>query len=123
MKNKAFRFSFNPKSCNDCDAFCCKGEGHVFLDENDIERISNHLHLNREEFLKLYTKRAEYINRVSLISIKTMGETRCVFLNKDNRCEIYPVRPKQCKSFPFWENLKGKNVDFVRTLCPYVEEL
>jgi Fe-S-cluster containining protein len=29
----------------------------------------------------------------------------CPFLKK-NRCQIYPVRPKQCETWPFWgENL------------------
>ena len=29
----------------------------------------------------------------------------CIFL-KDNKCSIYQVRPKQCRTFPWWvENL------------------
>ncbi|MBM3198930.1 MAG: YkgJ family cysteine cluster protein, partial [Chlamydiae bacterium] len=35
------------------------------------------------------------------------GQYDCIFL-KDKRCTIYPVRPKQCKTFPWWtENLSS----------------
>jgi Fe-S-cluster containining protein len=33
-------------------------------------------------------------------------EEACPFLDEANRCRIYPVRPMQCETWPFWtENL------------------
>jgi Fe-S-cluster containining protein len=41
------------------------------------------------------------------ISLKEDPKTRnCVFLSYDSaglsRCTVYPVRPAQCRSWPFW---------------------
>lgn len=64
--------------------------------------MAEKLNLPMEEFLKKYTRRIG--NRISL---KEHSKTYdCVFL-KGKRCEVYEVRPKQCRTFPWWsENLK-----------------
>ena len=68
----------------------------------------------RERFLKLYTKKVEYGKKIALIDLKIGQETRCVFLDDRNMCEIYPVRPRQCREFPFWKDLKKE----FKKLCP-----
>ena len=49
-----------------------------------------------------------------------MDDPACPFLGADNRCHIYPVRPKQCATWPFWEeNLERASWDGpVRECCP-----
>ncbi len=34
-----------------------------------------------------------------------MPNGRCEFLGNDNRCRIYAVRPRQCRTYPFWPEL------------------
>ncbi len=118
IKVEGFDFAFDNTACDNCKALCCKGDGYVFLDTEDIKNIASFLNMKTEEFLKLYTKKAIYGKKISLISLKIKDEIKCVFLDDDNRCEIYATRPKQCKSFPFWLNLKDKNKERLVKLCP-----
>jgi Fe-S-cluster containining protein len=49
-----------------------------------------------------------------------MDEPACAFLDENNRCKIYPVRPKQCATWPFWtENLERAAWEGpVKDCCP-----
>jgi Fe-S-cluster containining protein len=51
-------------------------------------------------------------------SIKEHADGRCFFY--ENGCTIYPVRPYQCKTFPFWfENLRSlKKWKRISKECP-----
>jgi hypothetical protein len=118
VRHKEFYYAFDKSACQTCKALCCKGEGYVFLSKADIERISNFLKIDKGQFLKLYTKKVLYDKKISLINLRIAGELRCVFLDNKNRCEIYDVRPSQCKNFPFWDNLKNKNEMQLAKLCP-----
>lgn len=45
------------------------------------------------------------------LKTKKVGkETHCIFLDKDGKCSIYPVRPAICQMYPFWvvKLLNGK---------------
>ncbi len=102
--------------CSQCGD-CCKNHGsytYVYLAQADIDAITGFLELGREEFLARYCIREE--GRISL----RMDDPACPFLGADNRCRIYPVRPKQCATWPFWEeNLKRKTWEgAVKECCP-----
>jgi len=116
IKQKSFDFCFDETACKTCKGKCCIGDGYVFLTDEDIENISEFLSIKREEFLKLYTRKVN--NRIALIDLVIKNEKRCVFLDDNYRCEIYPKRPKQCRDFPFWKSLKNKSLDEVKKLCP-----
>ncbi len=116
--NKDFPYSFDETVCKQCKASCCKGEGYVFLSKDDINNISSFLDLDVGQFVELYTRKVMYGKKISLANLKIKGELRCVFLDEFNRCEIYEMRPKQCRKFPFWNNLKDKNVEQLVKLCP-----
>ena len=48
------------------------------------------------------------------------GPERCVFLEpQTRRCSVYPARPTQCRTFPFWRSsvVEGEWTDEVRALC------
>jgi Fe-S-cluster containining protein len=51
-------------------------------------------------------------------SIREHADGRCFFY--ENECTIYPVRPHQCKTFPFWfENLRSiKKWNRISKECP-----
>jgi len=42
-------------------------------------------------------------------SLKEFGNGDCVFFDHDTRhCEVYDLRPRQCRTWPFWDsNLKS----------------
>lgn len=115
-----FDFCFNESICESCQGFCCKGNGFVFLDSDDIECLAKALNIDVDEFLNLYTIR--FYNKISIKSIKSNGEYMCVFLNNNGKCEIYESRPKQCKSFPFWESMRNLSYQELLNLCPAIEK-
>lgn len=90
-------------SCTRCGN-CCRNHGeytHVYLTPHDVRAIAGHLALPEPEFLERYCQADE--GDVVL----RMDQPACPFLGEGNACGIYPVRPKQCATWPFWkENLR-----------------
>lgn len=75
------------------------------------------VNLTVEEFATLHLRKVGH--RYSLRE-KMIGENNfaCVFFDESmKRCSIYPVRPRQCRTFPFWEQFKS-NEEEVREECP-----
>ena len=88
--------------CQRCGA-CCTGEsGFIFVDKREIARIAKYLSKDVSCFIDdyLYPFRSGY-------SIGEHKDGRCFFYEEG--CAIYPVRPNQCRTFPFWfENLRSR---------------
>jgi len=91
--------------CQQCGR-CCSGpdEGYVWVVEEEIREIAAYLGISDSPMRK-------YVRRVSgRYSLREQpGSRDCVFLdgggqadNGDRRCLIYPVRPAQCRTWPFW---------------------
>jgi len=89
-------------SCTSCGKCCCGSPGYVWVEEKEIYEIAAFLHISKEECMRTYIRQKG--NRLALLEDQAHNY-ECVFL-KDNKCLIYPVRPKQCQTFPWWkENL------------------
>ena len=67
----------------------------MWVDDSDIDSISRYLEMDRDEFSARYLRRVGW-----LLSLKDNPDQDCIFW-KDG-CTIYPVRPPQCRTFPFW---------------------
>jgi len=83
---------------------CCRNHGaysFVYLTPADVSAIARHLGLGEREFLETHCQAdGEW-------GVLRMDQPACAFLQADNTCGIYPVRPRQCATWPFWkENLK-----------------
>ena len=97
-------------SCT-CSGNCCTGgPGFVWMSQDEIDGLARHLGISREETLKKYCRKMG--RRISLKERKTpQGKYDCVFLKEVEEaagkrkrvCGIYPVRPLQCRTWPFWE--------------------
>jgi len=108
--------------CKKNCSYCCSGTpGYIWIDEKDIANISAFLKISREKFLKNFTKTAR--NKISLIEKKINSNYDCIFL-VDNKCSIYPVRPIQCKTYPFWNScLASKEAfDNMKCECPGIND-
>lgn len=85
---------------------CCRDHGEytfVYLVKEDISAMASALSLTLEEFWERYCVR----QKDGLVHLQ-MSATRCPFL-KEGRCILYHARPKQCRTWPFWnENLVEK---------------
>ena len=86
--------------CTECGQCCTGGPGYAWVTKEEIKTLAEHLGLSLKEFGKKYLR---FVNgRYSLIEKKNYD---CIFL-KDKKCQIYSVRPNQCRTFPWWaENL------------------
>ena len=87
---------FECTRCGDC---CIAPDGyHVYLDRDEAEAIRDFLGLSSGWF------RRRYLERLAMGDLVAAAEAdgRCVFLQADGRCRVYPVRPLQCRTYPFW---------------------
>ena len=120
IREDGYNFGFNPKACQECEGACCRGErGYIWVKYPEIEAIAQYLDMELENFAKIYLKKVGH--RYSLVE-KKLGEDdyACIFFDeKEMRCLIYPVRPLQCRTFPFWQQFKD-NEDEVRRECPAI---
>ncbi len=86
--------------CTGCGG-CCKGGGDVFFTEEDVQAIEEYLNIPQNKSRKFRKQFIQYTeNGLHVHS----SEIDCFFL-KENRCEVYPHRPLQCRSYPFWTSL------------------
>ena len=109
---------FSEFSCLDC-ANCCKTLGPKFSPE-DIDRIASHLNMSPGKFMDQYLRTDEDRDLV-------LQSVPCPFLGEENRCKIYEVRPKACRTYPHTDSRgmhKYLNITFQNTLtCPAVLEI
>lgn len=90
--------------CTRCGRCCMtRGDYYVFLSEQEAERIRNYLQLSRSWFRRRYLERLE---EGELVAAAGEGD-RCIFLNAAGHCRVYPVRPVQCRTYPFWPEIVG----------------
>jgi uncharacterized protein len=83
--------AFKKIDCLKC-ANCCKTMSPTYKKE-DVKRISKHIGMSFQQYYDKYLYKddsGDYMNK----------KTPCQFLRKDNKCSIYPVRPKDCSGFP-----------------------
>jgi Fe-S-cluster containining protein len=82
-------------SCRQCGQCCTGDPGTIYVSSREIERIAVFLGLTVPDF----TRHALLPFKDSF-TLKERTDGACLFFH--NGCSIYPVRPAQCRSFPFW---------------------
>jgi len=86
-------------TCTGCGS-CCRGAGYVWMTGPEIEALAGFLGLSTADFGSRYLRR---VGRS--LSLTEKQNHDCIFW--DGGCTVYPVRPMQCRTFPFWpENLE-----------------
>lgn len=109
---------FDEINCLNC-ANCCKTTGPLFT-ERDIERISAHLKLKPGQFIAQYLHRDEDNDWV-------LNSLPCPFLDHENYCMIYEVRPKACAEFPHTDRRKLYQINHLTIkntlICPAAYEV
>ena len=106
-------------TCTQCGN-CCSGEpGYVWATREEIGKIAAFLG-RTDGWLD-----PEHLRRVGLhYSLTEHPNGECIFLKRENgksMCSIYPVRPLQCRTWPFWsENLKSEKTwnALAESKCP-----
>src|SRR5262249_56755684 len=94
----------------------CRGEaGFVWVNGDEIAAIAEHRGETAEQVIAVYTRRAG-----SGRSLREKANGDCIFYDKAAGCTIYPVRPRQCRTWPFWESNVITPESWERTceICP-----
>ena len=85
--------------CTRCGACCTGGDGeHVFLDDAEAHAICGLLGLSWRWFSRRYLSRSADGER----TLRMTAAGACIFLRPDGGCGVYPARPLQCRTYPFW---------------------
>ena len=92
--SEGLRFECQP----DCGACCTNHDdySYVYLVGDDLARLAAHLGLSEQECAERYTETED--GSIFLL----MDRPDCPFL-EGVRCSVYEGRPRQCRTFPFWE--------------------
>ena len=107
-------------ACRECGG-CCAGptEGYIWAVEPEIEQIAEYLGMPPGELRRRYLRRVGI--RTTIIEDRATKD--CIFLQEvegRRQCAIYPVRPSQCRTWPFWpENLSDPSAWMAAAMrCP-----
>ena len=102
--------------CTGCGNCCTGAPGVVWVSDEELHQIAEFLDepvgAVKIEHTKLFAGRR---------TLKDFANGDCTFFDPEKRgCTIYPVRPIQCRTWPFWEsNLESEaEWDDVKRECP-----
>ena len=93
---------FKCTGCGDC---CTGAPGYVWVNKEEIAAIAARIDMEVEAFESKYVRMVGV--RKSLVEFAN-GD--CVFFdNQTRKCKVYEARPRQCRTWPFWDsNLKSE---------------
>lgn len=102
-------------TCTQCGD-CCTGEpGFVWVDDEEIARLAAVTGHTVEEFCRKFVARVGEDR-----TLRERDDGACVFFRKGIGCTVYADRPKQCRTWPFWEsNVRSpKTWERITRTCP-----
>lgn len=103
---------FECTRCGDC---CTGAPGYVWVNAEEIAAIAAHRGESVQEATELHTRA---VGKRRSLREKVNGD--CVFFERGVGCTVYPVRPRQCRTWPFWESNVVTPETWQRTceICP-----
>ncbi|NQV29209.1 MAG: YkgJ family cysteine cluster protein [Rhodopirellula sp.] len=107
--------SFECTQCGDC---CTGGPGYVWVEEDEIRAIADYLDKPIGEIRLMNTRPAH-----GRVSLNEYANGDCVYFDPKKRgCTIYPARPRQCRTWPFWNSNLSSEADWkgIQKGCPGV---
>ncbi len=102
--------------CTQCGDCCTGAPGYVWVNQEEIEALAATVGEDTERFEEKYVRRIGV--RRSLVEYSN-GD--CVFFDgKARRCTVYAARPRQCRTWPFWDSNLKRPEDWASTcsVCP-----
>jgi uncharacterized protein len=93
--------------CTQCGR-CCSGPGtgFVWVTDEEIESIAKCMGM--ESDIDAFERK--FVRRIGVkTSLVEYSDGDCIFLDPKTRtCSVYEARPRQCRTWPFWDsNLKS----------------
>lgn len=102
--------------CTQCGDCCTGAPGYVWVNQAEIEAMAVRLGMERAKFEGKYVRQVGV--RKSLVEFDN-GD--CIFFDSATRkCQVYEDRPRQCRTWPFWESNLRTEEAWARTceVCP-----
>ena len=88
---------FNCTACGDC---CTGAPGFVWVNKEDIAALAAETGLDEDEFEERYVREIGVRK-----SLNEFDNGDCVFFDATTRkCKVYAARPRQCRTWPFWDS-------------------
>lgn len=99
--------------CRRCGGCCTGSPGIIRVDDGEMARIALFLGKKRESLLQTC-----FVLSDEGFRIREDSDGACVFYR--NGCTIYPVRPVQCSTYPFWFRYLRSEEEWrqVAAVCP-----
>jgi hypothetical protein len=85
--------------CTQCGKCCTGAPGFVWVNDEEEVAIAEFLGEDRDRFSAFHVRA---LPRGRSLREKANGD--CVFYEAGKGCTIYSVRPRQCRTWPFWES-------------------
>ena len=101
--------------CTRCGNCCTGAPGYVWVNDDEIAAIAAFRGETVEEVTGLCTRLAQRGR-----TLRDNADGDCVFYDREQGCLIYPVRPRQCRTWPFWHSNVASPEAWQRTceVCP-----
>jgi Fe-S-cluster containining protein len=101
--------------CTRCGNCCTGAPGYVWVNEEEVEALARIRGETVEEVMALYTRAVD-----GRRSLREKANGDCVFFDRREGCTVYPARPRQCRTWPFWESNVDTPQAWERTceVCP-----
>jgi Fe-S-cluster containining protein len=83
--------------CRRCGGCCTGSPGTVYVAADELQPLADFLEIDIGELQRRYLGPLR-----DSFTIREHPDGRCLFYA--NGCAIYPARPRQCATYPFWLN-------------------
>lgn len=99
-------------SCTGCGKCCTGFPGYVWITNEEAQKIAQFLQIPLEKFL------VHYVRKLSRgLSLKEISPSYACIFYQDKKCTIYPIRPLQCRSFPWWPEIVKNEENWKNASC------
>ena len=87
--------------CSQCGDCCTGAPGYVWVNKEEIAKLAAAAGIEDiDEFERLYVRKVGIRK-----SLKEFPNGDCVFFDTETRkCQVYEARPRQCRTWPFWDS-------------------
>lgn len=103
--------------CTQCGDCCTGAPGYVWVNREEMEQLAAAVGMSDWEAF-----RDKYARKIGIrYSLKEFSNGDCVFFdNQARKCTVYDARPRQCRTWPFWDsNLKNPEAwEATCEVCP-----
>ena len=104
-------------NCTQCGNCCTGAPGYVWVNKAEIDALASEV--GESEVSDFEDK---HVRKVGIRkSLREFPNGDCVFFDTQSRtCSVYDARPRQCRSWPFWDSNLRSPKDWQQTgeLCP-----